>query len=181
MTCDGVRELLPLFAGRDLDGTQMAHVQSHVEGCEACTRELAAYRECAAVLQELRDPEIPDVSRDLWENVRRGVFGARAPGRAAAMFAFKAVAAVLIGMCVGFTGATLLRDRVQSSAPQAKVEPSAPAPVSPPVIAPAAPAGGQPRYSYWSADYRKEVRDLQRKVEELQRRLAELERQQKQK
>lgn len=179
MTCDGVRELLPLYAGRDLDDAQIAQLQSHVDGCEACARELEGYRECTAVLQELRNPAIPDVSRDMWENVRRGVFGTRPkPQRTPAVFAFfKCAAVVLIGVCVGFTAAMLLTNRVDRPAPQPKIEMSAPAPTQPPIVTPAAPAGGRPKYYYPSSDYRKELRELRKNVEELQKRLAELEKQ----
>ncbi len=51
MTCDEVRELLPAYADRELRVAD--EVDAHLASCEACSAELARYREIAAGLEEL--------------------------------------------------------------------------------------------------------------------------------
>src|SRR5436190_5623931 len=50
LTCDEVRELLPLLALDALDIDERDVVEDHLAGCNACLEELAGYSETAAAL-----------------------------------------------------------------------------------------------------------------------------------
>lgn len=50
LTCDEVRELLPLLALNALDVAEQDVVDDHLAGCSACLEELAGYSETAAAL-----------------------------------------------------------------------------------------------------------------------------------
>ncbi len=65
MNCDEVRELLPAY-GREQQPNLV--VRRHLASCRACRDELAAYKDLAAGLHELRHADVqvpPDLTRAL--------------------------------------------------------------------------------------------------------------------
>ena len=62
--CDVVRESMPLLLTESLDPAGRERTHLHVEGCEACAREWAAYRESWNLLDELPDLEPPASVRE---------------------------------------------------------------------------------------------------------------------
>jgi anti-sigma-K factor RskA len=63
MTHDEVRAALAAEALGALDGPEAAEVRAHLETCEACRRELAAYRDAAASLAYAAPPAPLDAER----------------------------------------------------------------------------------------------------------------------
>ncbi len=59
--CKRVRELLPAFAGGDLDPADLEAVRVHLLGCHACRGDAAGYRRALADLRGLADASVPGV------------------------------------------------------------------------------------------------------------------------
>jgi hypothetical protein len=67
MNCEGIRKLLPLFLYSELSFDEEEAVHQHVEGCDACRRELAVYRR----VHQAVDDEEPQVDTLLLSSCRR--------------------------------------------------------------------------------------------------------------
>jgi len=70
MNCTQAHELLPLYAGRDLDEKRARLVSEHIQICTACTRVAGEYREAVELAQHFAPPVF---SEDVYANVRRQV------------------------------------------------------------------------------------------------------------
>lgn len=84
LTCDEVRELLPLLALSALDVDERDVVEDHLTGCSACLEELAAYSETAAAIAMAlpqSDPSPALKVRVLAEAKRARLVPAGAPSR----------------------------------------------------------------------------------------------------
>ncbi len=83
MDCEEIRELLPLYAGGDLEGEEREAVEAHVNVCAACARELDLFREARAALTGLSDEDVPPPGgwKSIWGGVRQGLFFHLSPSR----------------------------------------------------------------------------------------------------
>jgi len=70
MNCKQAEELLPLYAGNDLDERHARSVTEHLQTCAACTRVAAEYREGFQLMQQIAAPVF---SEDVYAGVRRDV------------------------------------------------------------------------------------------------------------
>ena len=70
MNCKQIDELLPLYAGRDLDEKRARLVGEHVQICSACARVAAEYREAVELAQHFAPPVFSD---HVYGSVRRRV------------------------------------------------------------------------------------------------------------
>ncbi len=70
MNCEQIREQLPLYAGEDLESSEMALVGEHVSDCADCGNELQRYVDGRGVLTPVR-PELP---ADFWGGYNQELF-----------------------------------------------------------------------------------------------------------
>jgi hypothetical protein len=70
MNCKQIDELLPLYAGRDLDEKRARLVSEHIEICTACARVADEYRETVELAQHFAPPAFTDIA---YARVRRQV------------------------------------------------------------------------------------------------------------
>lgn len=56
MNCQQVEELLPLYAGRDLDVKSAASVEAHIQTCAACAKAANEYDEAFQLTQQFAPP-----------------------------------------------------------------------------------------------------------------------------
>lgn len=70
MNCKQIDELLPLYAGRDLDEKRARLVGEHVQICSACARVAGEYREAVELAQHFAPPVFTD---NVYASVRRQV------------------------------------------------------------------------------------------------------------
>ena len=70
MNCQQLDELLPLYAGRDLDEKRARLVSEHLQICSACARVAGEYREAFDLTQHLAPPVF---SGNVYASVRRQV------------------------------------------------------------------------------------------------------------
>ena len=70
MNCKQLNELLPLYAGRDLDEKRARLVGEHVQICSACARAAGEYRDAVELTQHFAPPVFSD---NLYASVRRQV------------------------------------------------------------------------------------------------------------
>jgi anti-sigma factor RsiW len=101
MSCDDIRDLLPLYAGGELEEGERILAEAHLDHCASCARELDLYREDGARFADLRGDEPPPGTwKVLHEGIRAELFPRKAPRpRLALRFA----AALLLGLAVGFS------------------------------------------------------------------------------
>jgi hypothetical protein len=62
MNCKQIDELLPLYAGRDLDEKRARLVSEHIEICVACARVADEYREAVELAQQFAPPVFTDIA-----------------------------------------------------------------------------------------------------------------------
>jgi hypothetical protein len=62
MTCDKVRDVLPLYLSGELKGEELADIERHVQGCERCALAVSADRELDDAFRTAMLEETPDVS-----------------------------------------------------------------------------------------------------------------------
>jgi len=60
MNCKHVQELLPLYAGRDLEGKGAQMVMAHVQSCMECAGSIDEYRETRQLLKQFAPPPASD-------------------------------------------------------------------------------------------------------------------------
>ncbi len=60
MNCKHVQELLPLYAGRDLEGKGAQLVMAHVQSCVECAGSVDEYRETRQLLKQFAPPPASD-------------------------------------------------------------------------------------------------------------------------
>ncbi|MGQ0761151.1 MAG: anti-sigma factor family protein [Acidobacteriota bacterium] len=70
MNCKQLDELLPLYAGRDLDEKRARLVSEHVQICSACARVAGEYRDAVELAQHFAPPVFSD---NVYASVRRQV------------------------------------------------------------------------------------------------------------
>lgn len=82
MTCDEIRPLIGPYLDGELDPAAVQSVESHIAGCEACTRDLAEMRALSgAIHDELPALAAPDALRArIMDAVRTAAPAAEAPG-----------------------------------------------------------------------------------------------------
>jgi hypothetical protein len=68
MNCKQLDELLPLYAGRDLDEKRTRFVGEHIQICSACARSADEYRETVELAQHFAPP---DFTENVYASVRR--------------------------------------------------------------------------------------------------------------
>jgi anti-sigma factor (TIGR02949 family) len=82
MTCDEIRPLIGPYLDGELDPAAVQSVESHIAGCEACTRDLAEMRALSgAIRDELPALAAPDALRArIMDAVRTAAPAAEGPG-----------------------------------------------------------------------------------------------------
>ena len=70
MNCKQLDELLPLYAGRDLDEKRARLVSEHLHTCSGCARVAGEYREAVELTQHFAPPVFSD---NVYASVRRQV------------------------------------------------------------------------------------------------------------
>jgi hypothetical protein len=70
MNCKQIEELLPLYAGRDLDEERFELVTAHLQACDDCARAAHSYREAVELTQQFAPPVFSD---HVYTSVRRQV------------------------------------------------------------------------------------------------------------
>lgn len=70
MNCQQIDDLLPLYAGRDLDEKRARSVSEHLQVCSACTRVADEYRETLGLTQQFTPPVFTD---NAYASMRRQV------------------------------------------------------------------------------------------------------------
>lgn len=117
MTCESMRDLIPLAAGGEAPDNERIAVEAHVAVCSACAREMADYRGLISLVGSLREGDVP---AGTFERIQRAVLPR--PARtavAAGGWWMRAAAALLIGLTVGFSAKTLA-DRGAQPEPAAR-------------------------------------------------------------
>lgn len=99
MSCDDIRDLLPLYAGGELEDAERILAEAHLDGCASCARELDLYREDRARLAELRGDEPP---AGTWARLQDGLQAELFPRRRSRYaFLLRLAAALLAGLALG--------------------------------------------------------------------------------
>ncbi len=120
MGCESVRELLPLFAGGELEAGERLAAEAHLGYCAECARELDAYRVALAGLARSREEEPPSGTwQALAQGVHRALFPAKRDRRPLLVLARSCAAALLLGLVVGLAAHHLGRRAVPAAAVRA--------------------------------------------------------------
>jgi hypothetical protein len=74
MNCTQIENLLPLYAGQDLDDRRAQAIAAHLESCEACVSALAEYRETRNLINGFAAPAVDEkvfeqIRRDVWRRI----------------------------------------------------------------------------------------------------------------
>ena len=82
MNCKQVQELLPLYAGRDLEKRRARLVTAHVQSCAECAGAAAEYHQTRQLLQEFAPPSFSEADfAEIRQRVLREIEGeANTPG-----------------------------------------------------------------------------------------------------
>jgi hypothetical protein len=62
MNCKHVEELLPLYAGHDLEDERAGLITSHLQSCTQCARAAAEYADANQLLQQFAGPQFSEAS-----------------------------------------------------------------------------------------------------------------------
>ena len=116
MNCNALRDLLPLYAGGEVEENERIAVDGHLPYCPDCARELNDYREARGLLSALREEGNPP---DLWKNIRPALFPTSRSRVLAWSGPLRYAAALLIGLSVGFLSVTLTRRPTSEDRPVA--------------------------------------------------------------
>lgn len=127
MSCDDIRDLLPLVAGSDAGPEERQAVVAHAALCGRCARELDQLRESRAALASLGEMPAPP---SLWPSIRRELFPAARERVRVWDDLLRLAAALMLGLGVGVGAYPLLR-------PAPAVEPLAASPLPRPFAQPA--------------------------------------------
>jgi anti-sigma factor RsiW len=106
MTCNGARELIPLFVGGDLTEGRMAEVRDHLAQCADCARELQKFESCRELVAELRAPELSRSQvHEMWTAIRQEIALPAQPRviRLNSAVLLKMAAVAVIGISVGYS------------------------------------------------------------------------------
>jgi anti-sigma factor RsiW len=71
MNCSQIDNLLPLYAGQDLDDRRERVIAAHLESCETCTSAFAEYCKTRNLLHDFAAPEVAD---EVYAQLRRAVW-----------------------------------------------------------------------------------------------------------
>ncbi len=94
MTHRDVQEKLPLYVAGELPEAELAEITAHLNSCEACRRELAAFREMNSLLEPLRLPDPPDT---MWDNYWDGIYNRIERGLGWILFSLGAIVVLFFG------------------------------------------------------------------------------------
>ncbi len=97
--CEKIGELLPLFAGGELDENEMISVNGHLSVCAECAQEAEEYAQARRNLALLRDDRGGEV--DVWSGVSGRLFPAK-KRTARLEWAVRYAAVVVMGLGIGF-------------------------------------------------------------------------------
>ena len=130
MNCTQAHELLPLFAGRDLDEKRARLVTEHVQSCAACARVADEYRETIELTQHFAAPAFSDIGYarvrgQVLQQIEREVATPLLPKMFGSWFQPRvawAVASALI-ISLGFFALYLVVNRTAEVQPVAKKHP----------------------------------------------------------
>ncbi len=112
MDCEAARDLLPLYAGGEIDPEERMAVEAHLGICTSCAFELSLYQQDRARLAELRDEEVPvGTWKALREDVQAKLFPRRRATRLAATL-LRYAAILLFGTSIGLAIHVLERPSV---------------------------------------------------------------------
>lgn len=144
MNCEEIRELLPLYAGGELDPEERVAAEAHLGFCADCGRELDLYREARAQLADLREDESPPGT---WRALREGVEAELFPGkstraRSTLDLAVRFAAVLLLGVTIGLATHVVRRGTAAPAAAPAAAAPENHGTGE--VVAVGAPAGARP-------------------------------------
>lgn len=103
LSCEDVRELLPLYAGGEAAENERVAAEAHLALCAGCARELDHYREMRANLASVREEDPPSGT---WKAITEGACARlfpRGARRAIALFdeALRFAAVLAVGLAVG--------------------------------------------------------------------------------
>ncbi|HYE99175.1 MAG TPA: zf-HC2 domain-containing protein [Planctomycetota bacterium] len=127
MSCDDIRDLLPLVAGSDAGPEERQAVEAHAALCGRCARELDQLRESRAALASLGEMPAPP---SLWPSIRRELFPATPRRFAGWDDLLRLAAALMLGLGAGVAAYPYVR-------PVPSVEPLAVSPLPRPLAQPA--------------------------------------------
>lgn len=109
MTCDEMRDLLPLYAGGETEDNERIAVEAHLSLCSDCARELEEFRQARGLLEALREEETPPgTSSKIWKRVRDEMFPAKRTVAIGDGF-LKCAAVLVIGVAIGYAAFTAFR------------------------------------------------------------------------
>jgi hypothetical protein len=106
MTCNGARELIPLFVGGDLTEVRMDEVREHLAQCADCSGELKKFEECRELIAEINAPELSRSQvHQMWSAIRSeiGVAPEVKVIRFSPAALLKIAAVAIIGISVGYS------------------------------------------------------------------------------
>lgn len=109
MTCDEMKDLIPLYVGGEVEENERIAVDAHVGMCSDCAHELEEFRQSRGLLESLREEETPPgTSSRIWKRVKEELF----PRKRAVAFgdwALKCAAVLVIGVAIGYAAFTAFR------------------------------------------------------------------------
>lgn len=76
MNCQQVQNLMPLYAGGDLEASRARIVAAHVQSCETCSAAAREYRETRQLLQKFVPPTFTEdfyaeMRQSVWQNIEK--------------------------------------------------------------------------------------------------------------
>lgn len=127
MTCNGARELIPLFVGGDLTEGRMDEVRDHLAQCSDCTGEMHKFESCRELIAEINTPELSrsQVS-EMWSAIRQEIGVAPEPKiiRFSPALLLKIAAVAVIGISIGYSTYGLVSIFKAPSSPTARMSPA---------------------------------------------------------
>ena len=106
MSCDDIRDLLPLAAGSDASPEERRAVEAHASLCGACARELDHLRESRAALASLKETPAPP---SLWPAIRGELFPTTRRRFAGWDDVLRLAAALMLGLGIGVAAYPYMR------------------------------------------------------------------------
>lgn len=139
MNCKQLDELLPLYAGRDLDEKRARLVSEHVQICSACARVAGEYQDAVELAQQFAPPVFTDnayasVRRQVMRQIEDAPTAPLLPQMFVSWFrprmAWAAASALIIAF--GFFALYLVVNRTTDVPPVANIHPTVKSPEQPP-------------------------------------------------
>jgi len=94
MTCEGWKDLLMGYLDGELDEAQVRDLETHLQSCASCRKELEGFRKLIAISEDVvpREPE-----DKLWEQYWSGLYNRLERGIGWMLFGMAAIALLLYG------------------------------------------------------------------------------------